>query len=125
MWFNLITGRTSDQAKGLEHGKTTQEYRESAAVVFLNDKDMEELGLDENSPAKVTSEFGSVTVKSKRRDLERGVIFMPLGPWSNMLIGGDTKGTGAPQTKGVKVEVSKSDEEILPMEKNTETCGGG
>lgn len=117
MKFDLITGRTLDQAEGKETGKTTLEYQEYVAVVFLNGEDMEELGLEEDSPAEVTTEFGSVTVKSRKGELDRGTIFMPLGPWASMIIGGETSGTGTPQTKGIRAKVSKAEGEVLPIEK--------
>ena len=44
--------------------------------------------------------------------LPREVVFIPMGPWANVLVGPDTGGCGTPHFKGVKVEVVATDEPI-------------
>lgn len=112
----LITGRTTEQGVALESGKTSPEYYEKVALAFMNEKDMEELGLKENSPVRVSSRFGSVVVRCRKGDLDRNSLFMPLGPWSSILIGSKTGGTGMPEAKGLECEVSKSGEEFTTLE---------
>ena len=102
----LITGRTTEQGTTLELGKTSREYYDEVAVAFLNEEDMKKLRIKENASVKVSTEFGSVIVKCKKMELDRGRVFMPLGPWASAVIGWDTGGTGMPRAKGVEVEVS-------------------
>ena len=103
----LISGRTADQGASLEIGKTSDEYRESVAIIELSKKDAEELGLSEGDPVEVKTDYGSVIVKSKISEkLDPGLSFMPYGPWVNQVIGSETKGTGMPDYKGVQVTIS-------------------
>ena len=106
----LITGRTAEQGTSLELGKTSQEYHDAVALVFLNEEDMKELGVGENASIKVSTKFGSVVVRCKKGELDRGIAFIPLGPWASAIVGGDTEGTGMPKAKGIEAEVSKSEE---------------
>lgn len=112
----LITGRTIEQGKGLESGKTSQEYFEEVAVAFLNESDMKELELEENASVKISTNYGSIVVKCKEGRLDRGILFMPLGPWTGALIGSDTEGTGMPKTRCIEVEVSKIEEKPTSLD---------
>ncbi|KXA95050.1 hypothetical protein AKJ65_02735 [candidate division MSBL1 archaeon SCGC-AAA259E19] len=118
MNFCLITGRTSKQGEAREIGKTTQEYQNNTAVVYLSEGDMKELGLEESSPVELSTRFGSVTALTKKDEgLDRGIIFMPIGPWASKLIGGDTKGTGSSHAKGLPARLSATDEDVQSLEK--------
>jgi len=108
----LISGRTSKQGASLEVGKSSQEYFENVAVVMMNEDDMKEIGVEEGRPVKVITDMGSTVVRCKKFKLDRGTAFMPFGPWVSVLIGVDTQGTGMPDSKGVEVEVSTTDEEV-------------
>lgn len=118
MNFCLITGRTSKQGETREIGKITREYRDNTAIVYVSERDMEELGLEEGSPAELSTEFGSVTVLTKKNEgLDRGIIFMPIGPWASKVIGGDTGGVGSSHAKGLPAGLSATDENVQPLEK--------
>ena len=105
----LISGRTADQGASLEIGKTSDEYRESVAIIELSKKDAEELGLADGDPVEVKTDYGSVIVKSKISEkLDPGLSFMPYGPWVNQVIGSETQGTGMPDYKGVQVSISSA-----------------
>jgi formylmethanofuran dehydrogenase subunit D len=64
----------------------------------------------------IRSRFGQ-TVLSARMDsgLPEGIIFIPMGPWANVLVGPDTGGCGMPQYKGVEVEVEATDSKVLDI----------
>lgn len=65
---------------------------------------------------KVKTEFGEVVVFAvKNKDLRKGVAFIPMGPYANMVIDPNTDGTGMPQFKGVKGSVEKTDEKVLSV----------
>lgn len=108
----LITGRTSKQGTSLEVGKSSEEYLENVAVAMMNEDDMKQIGVEEGRPVKVRTELGSTVVRCRKSKLDRGIIFMPFGPWVSLLMGADTQGTGMPDSKGIEVEVSATDEGV-------------
>ncbi len=111
----LNTGRTLEQGVALEAGKTSQQYYEATALAYVNDDDMEDLGLEENMPMEISTESGSVVVRCRKGWIDRGQIFMPWGPWANAIVGSDTSGTGMPRYKGVEVEVSPTNKPITTL----------
>lgn len=112
MRFALITGRTLKQGTSLEIGKTSDEYFSHVAAAMINEDDMKEIGVEEGRPVKVSTGFGSVVVRCNKSELDRGVVFMPFGPWTSVLVGADTQGTGMPDSKGIEVEISATDEKV-------------
>lgn len=99
----LITIRTGRQGAAMEKGKFTPEYLEEIGMLSVCPKDFEVLGLAPDNHARLTSQFGAVTVTCRTADGPQGLFFMPLGPTANQLIGGETQGTGVPDFKGVAV----------------------
>ncbi|NIP66829.1 molybdopterin dinucleotide-binding protein [Candidatus Bathyarchaeota archaeon] len=118
MKVSLITGRTIDQGTGKERGKLLKEYQQKVAICEMDPHDMRELGVRENENIRVSTEFGSVIVQAIKSDCapHPAVIFMPYGPWANMLMCSETHGTGMPSLKGVSAEVeSASEERVLSV----------
>jgi formylmethanofuran dehydrogenase subunit D len=111
MRYVLLTGRTLKQGISLEAGKTSKEYFEDVAVIMMNEDDMKEIKVEEGKPVKVSTGLGSVVVKCRKAKLDRGIVFMPFGPWASLLIGIDTQGTGMPDSKGIEAEVTATDED--------------
>lgn len=120
----LNTGRTAEQGVGLEFGKSSQEYYKKVAVALLNGEDMSELGVKENEVIRISTSFGSVNVKCEKGKLDRGKIFMPLGPWAGLIIGTDTEGTGMPLAKGMEAEISKTEDKPTSLERILEILRG-
>ncbi|MEA3376874.1 MAG: molybdopterin dinucleotide binding domain-containing protein [Chloroflexota bacterium] len=103
--FTLITGRTREQAEGLHRGKQTEAYRRATELVELNAEDMARLGIDEGATVRVRTSAGAVEVPAQAGDLPQGLLFMPMGPAANALIGTETEATGIPPYKGLDAEV--------------------
>ncbi len=102
----LITGRTRKQGIGLVKGKLGEDYLREVAQVDLAPADMDLLKLNEGDQVLVKSGYGSMNgVARADAGLMQGMIFIPLGPLANKLIGYDTGGTGMPDYKGLPVEV--------------------
>ncbi len=120
----LNTGRTTEQGVALEFSKSSEEYYKKVALALLNRRDMDDLGLREDTRVKVSTKFGSVVVRCKEGKLDRGNVFMPLGPWASLVIGVDTEGTGMPLAKGVEVEVSKTEDELTSLSRILEILKG-
>ena len=111
---SLLTGRTIDQGKGKECGKISNEYLNSVSICEIDPEDMKILEIKENDVIKVTTDFGSVTVRTVKslRGPHPKAVFIPYGPWASVLANPKTHGTGMPSLKGEKAEI-----EYAPNEK--------
>jgi len=115
MNVNLISGRTTVQGQNLD-SKLSEKYFDEVAVCNLNGNDMEKLGVAKDDYVKVTTAYGTVIVKVKQDDGNpEGLIFIPMGPWCNAVISGDTHGAGMPSFKGVDATVEKTAEAVLQV----------
>ena len=103
----LITGRTIDQGVGKEMGKGSQEYFDSASVCFIDQADLNKLGIKSRTNVQVTSKYGSVIVKALKNPYgsNPGMVFIPCGLWANAICGDETFGMGMPLFKGFQVDV--------------------
>ena len=110
MKATLITGRTIDQGKGKEYGKLSEIYRESVAICEIDPKDLSELGIKENQNVKVTTDFGSIVVKAVKsvRGPHPKIVYIPYGPWANIVVNPRTHSTGMPTLKGIPAEIEFS-----------------
>jgi formylmethanofuran dehydrogenase subunit D len=106
--FILITGRTRDQAKGLHSGGGgSVEHIKATAKVEMSPDDMKRLTIIEGDVVRVTSSSGTIEVPAYESDLPQGMIFIPMGPSANKLVGAETFGTGMPSFKEQVVEIIK------------------
>lgn len=114
----LITGRTIEQGVGKERGKASKEYMESVSVCYTDPEDLKKLGIKEKTNVLVSTDFGSVVVKALKslRTPHMGMIFIPYGPWANVVVNPETHGTGMPFLKGIPAEVEPAhDKHILSL----------
>ena len=108
--FVLIPGRTSRQGTSLNEGKFSQEYLEETGTLQVSPADMKRLRLQDGDRVRLRSEHGEVEVPcraSKGDELPPGLLFIAYGDWSSRLMGGDTHGTGMPDSKGIDVTMEK------------------
>ncbi len=103
--FKLITGRTAEQGRSLHAGKDSEAYRRATTVMDMNPEDMERLGIAEGETVQLRTQDGQAAVVVRVGTVPPGMVFIPMGPTANALIGGDTEGTGMPSFKGIAVEV--------------------
>ena len=102
----LISGRSIEQGIQIEN-KMSSEYFDVAAVCELNEKDMSKLGIRDEAHVMIKSKFGEVVVLARTDNRNpQGIVFVPMGPWANVVIDPSTGGCGTPQFKGVDVEVT-------------------
>jgi formylmethanofuran dehydrogenase subunit D len=101
----LITGRTRAQGDGLHQGRESDAYRQATQLVEMNPEDMLSLGVGKGDIVSISTSAGQTMVPVKEGDLPRGIIFMPMGPAANRLVGGGTASTGMPSYKGQTAEV--------------------
>ena len=103
--FILIPGRTSKQGQQINVGKDNAEYEALVTTLTMHAEDIREVGLTAGGSVRVRTEFGEATFQCKAGNVPRGLIFVPYGPPTCKLMGGDTDGTGMPTSKGWDVDV--------------------
>ncbi|MEX0702437.1 MAG: molybdopterin dinucleotide binding domain-containing protein [Planctomycetales bacterium] len=110
--FILIPGRTSKQGTTLNEGKYTAGYREEISTLLMNPDDMARLGLAEGDHVRMWNRVGEVVVpvKSGKEELPPGLLFISYGDNSSKLMGGETHGSGMPDSKGLDVLVERLSE---------------
>jgi formylmethanofuran dehydrogenase subunit D len=104
-YFTLITGRTSEQGQGMHQGKDSAAYRQATEFVEMSPDDMARLGIEEGQVVQVRTAGGQIEVPAHGGTLPVGLLFIPMGPMANVLIGTDTESTGMPPFKGLAAEV--------------------
>jgi formylmethanofuran dehydrogenase subunit D len=103
--FILNSSRSSVQGTLINVGKDSEEYVALTNTMTMLPADMAEIGLAEGQLALVRTEFGEASFKCQGGKVPAGMIFVPYGPPTCRLMGGDTDGTGMPTSKGWEVEV--------------------
>jgi len=115
----LLTGRTIEQGVAKERGKFSEEYMESVSVCYVDPEDLKKLGIKEKINVSVSTDYVSLVVKAVKslRGPHSGVIFVPYGPWANVVVDPETHGVGMPSLKGIPAEVeSAPDKPVLSLE---------
>lgn len=105
MKMMMSSGRTPEQGAQLYY-KDTPEYSKQTSGCFLNPMDAMEIGVETGDNVLITSTAGS-TVFSVHESPEtpEGVVFIPCGPHANFILHSKTHATGAPDFKGMAVDV--------------------
>jgi formylmethanofuran dehydrogenase subunit D len=106
--FVLIPGRTSRQGTTLNEGKFSAGYVQETSTLWMAPEDMNRLGLKAGERVRLKTNQGSVEVPiqpAKPGELPGGVLFIPYGDVASRLMGGNTHGTGMPDSKGIDVEL--------------------
>ena len=95
----------------MNEGKFSAEYVEETSTLLMAPPDMARLGLNNGDRVRLRSETGSVVElpcqAAKAGELPGGILFLPYGDASSRLMGGDTHGTGMPNSKGFDVELER------------------
>ena len=75
----------------------------------MNPQDMQRLALTEGDRVRMWNKVGEVVVpvRSGKDELPPGVLFISYGDNSCRLMGGETHGTGMPDSKGIDVLIEK------------------
>ncbi|MHC1625527.1 MAG: molybdopterin dinucleotide binding domain-containing protein [Methermicoccaceae archaeon] len=119
----LNTGSTIDEGRLAKGGdKFTDDYMIECSTCWMNPMDFEEMGLPER--LKVTSRSGqySVVVRTSCDEgLQPGMIFIPRGPWANVVVDPYTFCTGSPLYKGDIVDIEPTDEKVLSAQELVDT----
>jgi len=113
--MTLLTGRTIEQGVGKERGKASKEYMESVSVCYMDPEDMKRLGIKEKTNVLVSTDYGLVVVKALKslRAPHPRMIYIPYGPWANVVVNPETHGIGMPSFKGIPAEVEPAPDKPL------------
>lgn len=113
MLATMISGRTLAQGAGCED-KMSPDFLKAVAICHLSEKDFKSLQLAEGKNVLLKNEFGQVVLAARAdAGLPEGMVFIPMGPWANVLVGEETGGCGTPHFKGPMVEVVATDSPVL------------
>jgi len=114
----LITGRTIEQGVGKEQGKASEEYVNSVSVCYIDPEDLKKLGMKEKTNVQISTKLGSVVVKALKsmRAPHQGIVFVPYGPWANVVVDPETDSIGMPGLKGIPADVEPAtDKQVLGL----------
>ena len=103
--FILNASRSSKQGTLINVGKDSEEYIALTTTMTMAAEDMAAIGLTEGQTAIVRTEFGEASFRCEAGKVPEGMIFVPYGPPTCLLMGGNTDGTGMPTSKGWEVDV--------------------
>lgn len=113
----LIPGRSTRQGTSLNQGKFSPEYLDETLVLLISPEDMSRLGLAAGDRVRIRSAHGEAVVVSQPArpgEMQPGVAFIAYGDASSRLMGGDTHGTGMPDSKAIDIEIDKIAPERMP-----------
>ena len=103
----LITGRTREQTKGMHLGKTGDLYTRAVSVAVMHPEMFKCMGVEAGCTLRLRTESGEISVRSESDPgMPADMVFVPMGPVANRLVGPDTGGCGMPSFKGIPVEVT-------------------
>ena len=105
--FILTPIRTSKQGQQINIGKENAEYETMVNTLSMHPEDMKDLGIVSGASIRVRTEIGEAAFICKEGKVPRGLLFVPYGPPTCRLMGGETDGTGMPTSKGWDVEVER------------------
>jgi formylmethanofuran dehydrogenase subunit D len=94
----------------------SKEFSESAARVRLNKRDQQRLGLKDGGHASVKSKIGEIVLAAYGDEkVAEGIAVIPYSPWALALIE-IPKDESPPQLHGISVTVTRSSDEITPLD---------
>ena len=97
--------RTAQQGVHVNIGKDGDEYKKIVTTLSIHASDMDAMGAVDGDPVLVKTESGEAEFTAVTGKVPQGLAFVPYGPPTCKLMGGDTDGTGMPTSKGWEVDV--------------------
>jgi formylmethanofuran dehydrogenase subunit D len=101
----LFPIRTSKQGQQVNIGKDHDDYRTMTTTLTVHADDLKERNIPSGSKVIVRTDHGEAEFICKDGNVPRGMVFVPYGPPTCKLMGGDTDGTGMPQSKGWEIDL--------------------
>ena len=124
MKYIMLTGRSIKQGENIEQ-KFSLNYSKITSTCFMNTLDMVNLELEEGENVRVISDTGTVVFHvAGDEGLKSGTVFIPYGPYCNMLIPEFTHGSGMPDFKSCEIEIRHTHENISSVIDLLSEAGG-
>lgn len=99
----------------------SKEFLDSAAQVRLSKGDLQRLGLKDGGHANIKSKVGNVVLAAYGDEkVPESTAVIPYGPWALALVPVPKDNT-PPQLHGISVTVTRSDDEVTPLERLLES----
>ncbi|GIW97813.1 MAG: hypothetical protein KatS3mg111_1146 [Pirellulaceae bacterium] len=110
-WIEILLNpvRSAQQGAQINAGKFNEEYESIVTELSMHPDDMAAIGISDGDCVRVASEFGEAEFRCFAARVPQGMAFVPYGPPTCRLMGGDTGGTGMPTSKGWTVRVARLD----------------
>lgn len=96
----LMPIRTSKQGQQVNIGKDHADYLTMTTTLTVHPDDLKDRKIPSGSRVIVKTDHGEAEFVCKDGNVPRGMAFVPYGPPTCKLMGGDTGGTGMPTSKG-------------------------
>ncbi|TFG30670.1 hypothetical protein EU528_07970 [Candidatus Thorarchaeota archaeon] len=94
----------------------SKEFLENAALVRLNKGDLQRLGLKNGGHASIKSKAGTIVLAAfVDEKVPENTAVIPYGPWALALVSVPKEDT-PPQLHGISITITRSDDEITPLE---------
>ncbi len=94
----------------------SKEFLDCAARLSLSVGDLQRLGFKDGGHASIKSKAGNVVLVAYGDEkVPDGTVIVPYGPWA-LSLGGVPKNDTPPQLHGISVTVTRSDDEVTPLE---------
>jgi formylmethanofuran dehydrogenase subunit D len=109
--IKIVTYRDIFQDKAMIENRFGEEYRDRSAVIKLDPADLKQLSVKTGDTVILKNSFGRIVVKAEESGYEtphRGLAYMPISPWSNMLVSDETGGTGDPKFKDISATITSA-----------------
>jgi formylmethanofuran dehydrogenase subunit D len=120
----MNTGRTVLQGESVEQ-KHSSAYAAAASVCFIHPVDMMVLGIEDGAHVRLSGPDSRVVLNAVASEMvNQGSVFVPLGPYSNHVVCGETHCTGMPDFKSTIVEIIFTDEPVPSVAELMESLGG-
>lgn len=104
--FLLNPSRTAKQGTHINISKDSDEYIAMTTTVTMHEDDMAAIGVSAGESVLIKSEYGEASFKVEPGKTPEGMLFVPYGPPTCLLMGAVTDGTGMPMSKGWIVDVT-------------------
>ncbi|RMF39689.1 MAG: formylmethanofuran dehydrogenase [Planctomycetota bacterium] len=101
--------RSAKQGAQINVGKFNEDYESIVTELSMHPDDMAAIGASDGDRVLVRTEVGQAEFVCQAAKVPAGMAFVPYGPPTCQLMGGDTGGTGMPTSKGWTVQVQRID----------------
>jgi len=114
--FYIVTYRDIFLEVIKEKASFNADYQERSAIALMFPGDMKALKIKSDSRLRLRNDFGVVVVRAKSGPgCQKGFIYMPYSPYSNVLADYDPGKAKLPDFKMIEVEVEPAEEKITPV----------